>query len=290
MITIYHYHDPANFLKDRYQFMKEKNSSFSIRSWAKVLKIKHHNSLFEILKRKRKIPPKLVPTFIASLKLDRKEGAYFYQLVNLQRSKSAEEKELILNKLNSISTHKKLELNLVDTFTSLKDPLHIIITELSCLKNFSSDPKWIKNKLGFKTTIAQIEDAIRRLIETGIMRKDEHGHLIKTNDHTYSKSDVLDLGLQIYHKNVMALASKAIDTQKIEDREYNAYCINIDKTRLPEIKKFIRNFLNDFAIEFEVKDGKSDDTYQLNTQFFNLTDHIDKQTNRQKDKSIKEHL
>lgn len=275
MISIYQYTDPCPYLRDQYEERKRKNASFSIRSWAKMLQLKHHNSLFEMLNGKRKISPKIIPNLIKNLKLDRNEAAYLYQLTNLQRSKSMEEKEIILEKISSMTKEKKLPAKLIDSFKMLQDPIHIIITELSSLKDFSSDPKWIKKKLGFNTSIQEIEAVIERLISFGLMKRDENGNLVKTNEHTYTKCDVLDLGIQAYHVSVMNLASKAIKNQLLEDREYNAFCVNIQKHRLPEIKKFIRDFTFDFIAEFEAKNGTGTDTYQLNTQFFNLTDKIE---------------
>lgn len=275
MLSIYDYIDPGLYLRDVYTEKKQKNARFSIRSWAKQMDMKYHNPLHEMVKGKRKVSKSYIPQFIKALSLDVHEGNYFDTLVCLQRAKLPQEKEIYLERLRFLSPKPKLAMLEVESFHSLKDPLHVIITELSGLKGFKTDAKWIQNKLGFKKSIQEINEAIERLITLGLMERDIHGEITKTQNHIYSKSDVLDYGLQEYHQNVMKLASKAIEKQKPEDREYNAYCINIDKSRLPEIKKSIRKFMNDFAFEFEAKAQSAQNTYQLNTQFFNLTDKID---------------
>ncbi len=277
MICIYDYIDPKIYLQDIYLEKKKSNPSFSIRAWAKFLKMKHHNPLQEMLKGKRKIAKAYVPHFIKTLELTIDEGFYFDTLVSLQRAKANEEKELYLERLRSLSPRQSLSMFEVEAYRSIKDPLHVIITELSALKGFQNDARWIQKRLGFKKTISEIENAIERLIGLGLMKEDQNGNLVKIHDHIYSKVDGIDTGLQEYHQNVMELASKAITVQDPKEREYNAYCINIEKEKIPEMKKAIRRFMHDFATKFEAKSGTAENTYQLNTQFFNLTDTIDTQ-------------
>ncbi len=275
MLTIYSYLEPSLYLRDIWDEKKRKNNKFTIRAWAKQLNMKYHNSLHEIITGKRKLPKSYIPLLIDNLKLPIHEGLYLNTMVDLQKARTIKEKEIYVERLRSLSPKAKLNMHEVETFRSLKNPLHIIITELSCLKGFKNDPAWIKQKLGFRCSQIEIHQAIQRLISLKLMFLSEKGELKKVHEHNYSKSDVTDSGLQEYHKNVMDLAARAISKQEVSEREYNAYCINMMSSNLPQAKLALRKFMNDFAQEFEAKVGTADDTYQLNLQFFNLTKQID---------------
>lgn len=275
MLSVYEYIDPCLFIRDIYSDKKERNPSFSIRAWAKQMGLKYHAPLHAMIKGKRRVPKSYTPLFINTLNLDVNEGNYFDTLVCLNRSTLPQEREVYLERLSYLSPKKKLEMKEVENFHSLKDPLHIIITELSDLKGFEPSAKWIQSKIGFKRSIQQINNAIERLILLGLMKRLDDGKLVKCQDHIYSKSDVIDIGLQKYHQNTMSLAAMAIEKQAPQDREYNGYCINMKSKDIPRAKEFLRKFMNDFAAEFEAQPDSVENTYQLNTQLFNLTNKIE---------------
>lgn len=271
MVSIFQYTDPCLFLRDSYEEIKRRNSQFSIRSWARMMGLNHHNPLFEMMGGKRKIARSMIPYLSKSLKLGRSEALYFYELVNLQRAKSFDERELVLEKLSRLSQQKKLSITEMDTFKCLRDPLHIIVAELTRLPDFQEDPTWIKERLSFRVSNSAIASSLRRLLKTGLLIRDEDGRLKKTSEHLYSKSDVVDLGLQSYHLGVMNLGEHALKTQDILEREYNALCLTIDRKNLTSIKKYLRQFIHEFVGHFESTEEDGTDLYQLNTQFFNLT-------------------
>ena len=72
----------------------------------------------------------------------------------------------------------------------------------------------------------------------------------------------------------MQLAAKAIDQQPIEEREYNAFCLNVKKSDIAKAKEMIRDFKNEFIQRFEAPSGKAESTYQLNMQFFNILESL----------------
>jgi uncharacterized protein (TIGR02147 family) len=270
MINIYDYVEPSQFLKDHLAEKKKLNSSFSLRSWAKLLGMKSHGPLHAILNQQRGIPKKLVPSLIQSLKLSKKDAKYFEALVDFQRSKTLEEKDFHREKLESLSPTPLREVNDLEAYKYITDPVQIILAEMTQLKNFKNDPAWIKKHFRINLNLRDIEIIIERLLKLGVVQ--EHGtKLLKRVEHIYTKFEVLSDTIQDYHKVCSEMAITEISKQDILEREFNAVAFNIKMKDLPKIKESMREFINQLVEEYEAPPHKGDETYQLNLQFFSLT-------------------
>jgi len=270
MINIYDYLDPATYLRDKLAEIKLKNSSYSLRSWAKQLGMKSHGPLHAILNQQRKIPKKLVPTFIKSLKLNKQEERYFEALVDFQRSKSIDEKELYKERLEKLSPTPLREVSDLEAYKYITDPLHIILAEMTQLKGFQNDPVWIKKHFRLNLNLRDIEIMINRLISLGVVLEKKN-KLIKTVEHIYTKYEIESAVIQEYHKTCSKMAIEEISKQSISQREFNAIAFNIKLADIPKMKESIREFVNHLVEEYEAKPHEGDETYQLNLQLFSLS-------------------
>ncbi len=257
-------------MTDALEEKKEKNPYFSLRSWAQTLGMKSHGPLHAMLKGQRNIPKKYIPLIIKSLKLQGKEAKFFELLVDLSRAKSMEEKDLYLERLKAISPKELREVDDIEAYKYITEPLHIIIAEMSELKTFKGAVGWIKGRLRPHINLKDAEDILERLINLGILKK-EGNKFVKQIQHIYTSKEVISKAVQLYHKKMGTLAIEQISEQHIDDREYNAISFNINKKDLPKIKEYIREFSDQMVQEFEAKSKEGEETYHLNVQFFSLT-------------------
>lgn len=270
MLSIYDFLDPSEFLKEALEEKKKNNSSFSLRSWAYQLGMKSHGPLHAMLNGQRSIPKKYVPLFLRSLKLEKREAKFFEILVDLQRAKSVEEKDLYLEKLKQLSPKELREVDDIEAYKYITEPIHIILAEMTELKSFSNSLGWIKKHLRPNVNLKDLDIILERLINLGILKK-EKSKLKKQIQHIYTAKEIMSKAVQEYHKRMSQLAIEQISKQKIEDREFNAISFNIKKENLPKIKEFIREFSDQMIQEFEADSGQGDETYHLNIQLFSLT-------------------
>jgi uncharacterized protein (TIGR02147 family) len=270
MLSIYNYQDPAKYLSDAFEQKRLKNPAFSLRSWAMQLGMKSHGPLHAMLKGQRNIPKKYVPLLIKSFKMEKKEANYFEALIDLQRSKSIEEKEMYSERLKAMGPKETREVSEVEAYKFFSEPMHGFILELSQQKGFKSTLGYIKSKLVQNTNLKSIEDILARLESLGLLVK-EGNKLVKKVQHIYTTKDVMNLAVREYHKKLCHLASEQIETQSVETREYNGVCFNIKKSDIPKIKKSLRELSDQIIQEYEMSDGEGDETYQLNVHFFALT-------------------
>lgn len=270
MASIYEYKDPADYMRESLAEIKKRNPAFSLRAWAKQLGMKSHGPLHAIINKQRKVPKNLVPTLITTLKLNTKEAKYFEAMVDFQRAKKLEEIEYYKNKLHELSPNTLRQIDDIDRYKAITDPSHIIISEMSQLKNFEHSPAWIKTHLRQSINLKDIEDILNRLESLEILEPKKNKTL-KKKDNIYTKYDIKNETVQRYHKEVSTYAINEISKQDVLDREFNALSFNIKKKDLTQIKEAIRTFVNDLVTEYEAEAHKGDETYQLNVQFFSLT-------------------
>lgn len=270
-MSIYQYQRPEEFLRDVWEEKKKKNSLFTIRAWANQLGLKHHNSLHEMVKGKRKVPKSVLPGLLNSLKLSAHEGLYFELMVDLSRARSADEKTMYLDRMKAIAPVKAVKFTELESFRMLQNPLHFYISELALQSDFSPDAKWIQERLNYKVHLVEIEEVIERLLALDILREDAEGRIHRVDQFLQSKSDIHDKALKEFHKNIMALAADAIETQDVLVREFQGAALNLSTDRLPEAKKMIRAFVSEFMAKFDTPKAPNEEVYQLNLQFFGIT-------------------
>lgn len=271
MLDIYSYSKVTEFLEDAWKEKRKLNSQFTIRAWAQNMGIKHHAFLYDMINGKRKVPKSSIPKFVQSLNLDTNESLYFECLVDLSRARSQEERNFYMERMKAFLPQKNMTFSELESFRLLRDPLHYFISEMVLLKDFNPDPAWIKKRLAFKTSEMDITDAIERLITLDILREDPEGRLIRVDRFIASKSDVTDLALQDFHKDLSDKAKLAIENQNVLEREFRSMTLNFDLKDMPEAKEFIREFVKEFLLRFDKTTSPEREVYHMNLQFFAVT-------------------
>ena len=271
MMSIYYYTEPQNYLRDSYVAKKKGNTSFTIRAWAQNMGMKSHSSLYQMIEGKRPIPKRYIPHLIESLELTPREGMYFENIIELKRARTEREKEVYLKRIKDLSPLKFPKVFAVDSFKALSHPIHTILLEMTCLADFVADPRWIKKRLAFDFTEKEIRTALERLKELELLYTTPLGQLKKTHRHLNSQADIKDLGLQAFHKSVSTMAQEAIETQSVQERQFNAYSFCMKRSSLPTAKKMIREFAFHLMNTLETEETQGEELYHMNLQLFKLT-------------------
>jgi uncharacterized protein (TIGR02147 family) len=272
MLPVFEYSNAAAFLRDTWEEKKRRNPAFTLRAWAKHLGMESHGPLHLILSGQRALPKKHVPLFIENLGLTPREGLYFETLVDLHRARSHEQKEFYLNRLTELSNRGEVRMFEVESFKYLANPIHTLILEMTALRGFRFDPKWIQKRLKIVATEKDVESAIERLIALGLLSEGKDGVLAKTNHHLSTRPDISDRGIREYHRNISQVAQAALDQQSLAEREFGSYSFNLKRSALPLAKGAIREFFKDFFARFEAAAGEGEETYQINVQLFGMTE------------------
>lgn len=270
-VQIFNYETAEEFLSAAYRNKKRRNSTFSMRAWARKLGLASNATLSLMLAGKRPIPRKYIHVFASELGMTSKESLYFESLVEMAKAKNAKARVYYQERAHSFRPNSGISFIEIESFQTLSHPLHMGLLEMIDLKECTSNIKSIRESLRVPTSLNEIEEALARLLLLGLVEKSPTGLFSKTHSSISTRPDIADEGSQEYHRRISIQASEAVSQQDICEREFNGYAINIKKESIPRAKELIRQFIADFAKEVEAVPKTGEETYQLNVQFFALT-------------------
>lgn len=261
----------AEILRDVLARKMSKNSSFSLRAFARDLGVSH-TYLSLVLNGKKSLSMKKVIQFTQLLQLDARESDLFMKAGALESQGRIAQKvktgPVLSKKKAKQEELKYFELE-VDRFRMLSDWYHIPIMELTYTKDFQNDAAWIARRLSISPE--QARNAIARLKRLGLL-EECGGKLSKTNAQLAIVPKGFEKAVRDYHRQMIQKASDAIESGNAEDyaaRDITGSTISIDPAKIPEAKRKIAAFRRSL-LKF-LSDGESSEVYQLNVQFFGVS-------------------
>lgn len=255
-----------NLFREDYLQRKEKNPLYSIRSYAKYLDLTPAY-VSMIFREKRHLSHSTAIRISKKLKWSREKQKYFVNLLEFQNPKSEESKEAALINLQALeSTNVNFSSLEIDTFEAIAGwHYSAILTLLTLLKN-KATIALISKRLNLNTTL--VENAMIRLQRLGLVKKESY-HWKGIFDYLRLQSTPSD-AIRLFHKQHLIKASKAIEEQSFDERDFSNMTITVDRAKIPLAKKKIAEFHHEMA---KILDGKnSTEVYQLSVQLFRLTE------------------
>lgn len=257
---------PYVWLKLEYERIKTKNPRYSLRAFAKALNIPS-GRLSEYLSNKRQITFAVAEQISTNLKFDSDLKTEFMTCVkNYIQNKKGLKKELSQiekgPKFNFISTDNQ------DRYRIVADWHHFAILTLMELQSFKSSIKWISKQLGLpEILISESLDRLERLkiIDRSVTPWRLETANLKTSD------DIPSEALKEFHAKNLELAIQKLKTVPVQDRDFSAITVAIDKAKLSFVKGMIRDFRRKLTRILEAGENK-DEIYQLSIQFFPLNE------------------
>lgn len=225
------------------------NPSYSLRAFARQLRVSHA-SLSQILSGKRPLTSKLKKRMALSLGMSPK------QLVKFQLSSETKFEERF--------EHLK-----IGKFEALSEWHHDAILELTRLKCFKPDHRWIARTLD--VNVNQVNIAVERLKHLGMLKINPDGAWIDQS--TYNsinfEEDYTSSALRKYQQDMLQKSSQALEILPRDQRDHTSLMFVYSKTNIKKAKKKIKDFRSEFSAMAQKSD--SDDVYVLNVSLFPIT-------------------
>lgn len=256
----------AHFVKSR----KEVDPTFSYRRFSRRLGLKSESLLRMVASGKRKATPDLVFRIGSALGFNSKELEYAEALAGLQRARNLAEKSRYADKLRGLSPDSQPQLIEIDRLEFISSWHHIAILEMMELKDFKNDPIWISQRLGGTVSARAVIDALERLKRVGLLRANPDGTLTRIAKSLKTPPNIPSRAVRGFHRQMINKAIDAIEGQTVAERLLESMTLTIDATKLKAVCELAEEFRKKVAKVAQV--GKGDETYQLNVQFFRLTD------------------
>lgn len=270
---IYHYEDPIEFLNAQLRERQKRNPRFSLRAWATQLGYRNPSLLFQVLRRERRLKMELALKIAHNLQLTGKALRYFELAVLSCGSQNQTEKKVLessMAKLRPKSVQPLRGLSL-ELFSAVSEWYHWAILSLTELRDFKPDAAWIQDKLGPDLDKKTIQRAVDRLTTLGLLVLQPDGRYVRM-DHESSilmENSIPSAAIRQYHTQMVDKSRAAIEGQTVEERTLRATTMTFDKKDLPMVEEILADAHRQIA-EFAAQ-REGDELYQLNSQFFRLT-------------------
>jgi uncharacterized protein (TIGR02147 family) len=266
-MIIGNYSDYRVLLKDCFESRIQKNPRYSLRAFARDLSIAPQN-LSLILKEKKGISKETAVRIGKKLNLNSKEVNFLCDLVDVVHAKSLNTKKIAELRLSQYK-RPSLEFKNIseDSLRIVSDWYHFAILELTYVKGFQSDSKWIAKRLGI--SVHQTSQAIDRLIRTQFLVK-ENGRYKKAAIHLTTSHEVSSEAIREFNRQVLKKAADALTFQSLAERDLTTMTMAIDVKKIPEAKEKIRKFRHELTEYLE--SGDRTEVYCLSTQLFRFTE------------------
>ena len=274
-------HTPSDFLRALYLQKKKGRSQYSTRAFARDLGMSQ-TLLSLILNGKRSLTLSQATRVAALLGLSESQSEHLLNLTLAHLPQNAKLSKRVVEKLQPIRLEIKNASN-KNNFMKLcrvlgTDEFHLIshwytlaILDLATTEGFKSDPLWISRRL--KIHPEQAKESIERLLELGLMSRQPNGQLVKTSQHLSFKNSKSEAAIRNYHRQMIEKAGEHLSRDSVEayqSRSISAATLAIRKDKIAIAKDKIEKFKTEMA-EL-LTEGSSQEVYQLNVQFFPLSE------------------
>lgn len=279
-MDIFSYTDYRQFLRDFYNEQKSINPQrYSLRAMARWAGLKSHSYFKMIMDGSRNIAPKSIGRFGSVLKLKQKEKVYFQTLVMYNQAKSEDERDLYFKKLFSLKlTHRFHDID-KDTLKLLSHHYVLIIREMVALPHFNENPQWIANALGNKISPREAKDAIRTLLNLGLLQRNNAGRLVLAAGTLKSLPDLQSIEMVNIYNAAISQAKEALFKVPFEKREFLSLTIPLAEGMISHIKEILQKCTEEIAgYVNQIKDQNFNDVYQINLQMFPVSQTLTKET------------
>lgn len=229
-----------------------KNPSFSARAFARQLGVEA-SSLSQILNGKRALTDKMCRRLAKKLEMAPDE------MVSLMGT-DQDPKQDQFSKFTNLS---------VDHFKVIADWYHYAILELTALKHFKGDIKWIAKSLGI--SIHETKAAVERLQRLEYLEITKDGKWIDTlGDANNLGNEFTAPAMRKMQKQILTKAITAMDDIPYEDRVQSSMTMPVSKKKMKLAKKKILNFIEE--LDHFLKTGEDcDEIYNMSFSLYPIS-------------------
>lgn len=266
---IYSYHDYRAYLKDRVEFEKSVRPRFSLRVLSGEAKIAP-GFLPMLLAGDRSVTVEVLERIAIGLNLNKEERRYLQGLRTISESPSQALRIEALEELQKNRGYKEQNPRELEVHHYLSRWFNVAIREMVNLEEFKLDAKWIRSRLRVKVPLVEVEKALAFLLEKGFIQKKGEDKATVMEKKLECTGSVYRLTFSQFHREMLKLASDALETVPFEERSITGLTFPIPVEKYKEVFKILDEALDKIdAISSQSKGN--DSVYHVGISLFPLT-------------------
>ncbi|MEO7423793.1 MAG: TIGR02147 family protein [Fibrobacteria bacterium] len=264
---ILQYLDYRDFLRDFYAHRKIVDKDFSQRHFARDagLPATCSSLLPAIIKGRRQLSQNLRVKFGKALKLADRDNRYFDLLVQFNQAKSMTEKNTFFAQLAKFRS-SRAQIVGETQYRFFSKWYYSAVWNYFGIDQKQRHPGVIAANILPPITPTQAEEAVKLLLELGLIKKTASGYAVAER-HIYTEKNVQAMAARQHIQELGGMAMAVFPTLPAEQRQYNALMFSISQDGFQAIKDRIRSFQEELR-EIIDRDSKEDRVYTLTMQLF----------------------
>jgi uncharacterized protein (TIGR02147 family) len=261
------YLDYRVFLREYFAWQKVKKTGVSLRKFAahSALGLKSSSFLTAVLQGKKNLSQPLRLGFVRAMGLEYTEAEYFDFLVQFNQAKTLEEKNFFFARLSKFRGSRARVLH--DTqYEFFSKWYYSVLWNYFALPGAARHPSQIAKHLHPALTPEQVEDAIKFLLDLGLLRKMANGYTI-TDRHLATDREFSSLVAKPYNLAFIELAKSALENFPASERQFNVMAFSISEKGFKAVKERVESFRQEVR-EIIERDQGMDRVCAMNLQIF----------------------
>ncbi len=269
-IDVFDYLDYRVFLRDFYAAAKDRNASFSYRSFARRIGVRTPGHLKRVMDGERSLTPAMTSRYAQALGFGEEESTWWGHLVRFNQATTLPERESEYERLTAFRRYRRahrLDARYADYFSHWFIPA---TRELAYRADFQDDAGWVAERLVPTISKKQAKLALSTLHELGMLQRDASG-ACRPTDTIVSSGPAATAGLHIarYHRAMLSLAEQSMDRFPASERDISAMTLAVPRGSIGALKARLVEFRQELLGEYTGE--AAEQIVQLNIQLFPLS-------------------
>lgn len=266
---IFDYTDYRKFLSDYYDTQKKVNPAFSYRFFLRRVGVSSSGIYKEIVEGKRKLSRYLLQRFAETMKLNKKESAYFENMVFFNDAKSPTEQRIYFERLLSLSSAKSKTLN-PDQYEFYQKWYYGAIRELLTFIRFKDNYSILAKSLNPAIRQEQAQKAIALLEKLGLIKMGEDGFYHRMDPVVTTGGQVQSLQIMNFQQEMIDMAKAAYDLHPRNHLNMSTLTLSVSGETVDKIKEELTE-ARSRILALAQREEKPNRVYELNMQLFPLS-------------------
>jgi uncharacterized protein (TIGR02147 family) len=264
---IFQYLDYRAFLTAYVGWEKQNNPRFSLRTFSKRImpSLSSSGLLSGVLKGKKNLGSTLRTKFARALQLKAREAQFFELLVRFNQAGDIEEKSWLLAQMSRFR-HSRAKLICEGQYRFFTQWYYPVVWNYFGISQKRKLPADIAAMIQPRLTPTQVEEAIRLLLDLGLLKKMANGYAV-TENHLTTEPEFRALEAQQYNEQFLGLAVDALRHLDPSQRQFGTMVFSASIQAVEQIKEKMAAFQEE-AQEIIDRDTQADGVYTLGFQLF----------------------
>ncbi len=271
MKNIFNYFNYHEFFQDWFLFQKEIKSKINLQTISDRLGLKSKSYLHRIVQGKARLSLTTLPKLCTAIKLNQAESDYLLLLVQFKHSKSDDEKNGLLVKIQALANTEAFELEQKKYIYFSKWYIPAIREVVSTLE-FGENFQKLGRALTPVISAKEAKEAVHLLIDLKLIEQ-SGARYRQCQKIVLAKSDIDFLALRTYQKSMIELASKSIDQFSPQNRETLSISAGLSLDAYAQLTFAVQEFQKK-VLTIVNQSSSVEIACQINTQIFPLSKSI----------------